>query len=85
MYGAGATWSRLFLPGAGDDQTWSELESAPGPRTFGAGAAQNSDGSATLTESLHQVLDSEMDRARFFQGGLETDLHYKAVLWIQIH
>ena len=35
-YGAGAVWSRLFLPGAGADPVWSEPESAPGPRTCGA-------------------------------------------------
>ena len=39
-YGAGAVWSRLFLPGAGADPILSEPESAPGPRTFGAGAAK---------------------------------------------
>ena len=37
--GAGAAWSRLF---------WLEPESAPGPRTSGAGAAQKSGGSTTL-------------------------------------
>ena len=36
----------LFLPGAGADLIWSE--SAPGPRTSGAEAAQKSGGSATL-------------------------------------
>ena len=36
--------SRLFLPGA--DPIWSEPESAPGPRTYGA--AQKRGGSATL-------------------------------------
>ena len=40
VYGAGAAWSRLFLPGAGADPIWSEPEAAPGPRTSGAGAAQ---------------------------------------------
>ena len=42
--------SRLFLPGAGAgaDPIWSEPESAPGPRTSGAGAAKKSGGSATL-------------------------------------
>ena len=40
-----------FLPGAGADPIWSEPESAPGPRTSGAGAAQKSGGSATLCES----------------------------------
>ena len=29
VYGAGAAWSRLFLPGAGADPIWSEPESAP--------------------------------------------------------
>ena len=38
MYGAGAAWSRLFLPGAGANPIWSEPESAPGSRTSGAGA-----------------------------------------------
>ena len=38
----------FFLPGAGADPIWSEPESAPGPRTSGAGAAQKSGGSATL-------------------------------------
>ena len=38
--GVGAAWSRLFLPGAGADQIWSEPESAPGPRTSEAGAAK---------------------------------------------
>ena len=39
VYGAGAAWSRLFLPGAGAgaDPIWSEPE-ARGPRTSGAGA-----------------------------------------------
>ena len=46
MFGAGAAWSRLFLLGAGADPIWSE--SAPGPRTSGAGAAKKSGGSATL-------------------------------------
>ena len=48
MYGAGAAWSRLFLPGAGADPSRSEPESAPGPWPSGAGAAQKSGGSATL-------------------------------------
>ena len=48
-----SVWSRSrleppFLPGAGADPIWSEPELAPGPRTFGAGAAQESGGSATL-------------------------------------
>ena len=34
--------------GAGADPIWSEPESAPKPRTSGAGAAQKSGGSATL-------------------------------------
>ena len=53
MHGAGAAWSRLFLPGAGDDPRRSELESAPGPRPSGAGAgaAKKSGGSATLAVS----------------------------------
>ena len=44
--------SRLFLPGAGADLIWSEPESAPGPRTSGAGAAQKSGGSATLVAAV---------------------------------
>ena len=48
VYGAGAAWSRLFLPGAGADPSRSEPESAPGPWPPGAGAAQKSGGSATL-------------------------------------
>ena len=52
VYGAGAAWSRLFLPGAGADPIWSEPESAPGPRTsgVGAGAAKKNGGFAPLTE-----------------------------------
>ena len=54
VYGAGAAWSRLFLPGAGAraDPIWSEPELAPGPRTSGAGAAPKSGGSATLLPVL---------------------------------
>ena len=43
----------FFLLGAGADPIWSEPESAPGPRTSGAGAAQKSGGSATLGVSVH--------------------------------
>ena len=53
MYGAGAAWSRLFLPGA--DPSRSEPESAPGPWPSGAGATQKSGGSATLAD-LDQAL-----------------------------
>ena len=35
----------FFLPGAGADPIWSEPESAPGPRTSGAGGAKKSGGS----------------------------------------
>ena len=52
MYGAGAAWSRLFLPGAGADPSRSEPESAPGPWPSEAGAAQKSGGSATLVCGL---------------------------------
>ena len=55
MFGAGAAWSRLFLLGAGADPIWSE--SAPGPRTSGAGAAKKSGGSATLV-SLGSVVNA---------------------------
>ena len=48
MYGAGAAWSRLILPGAGADPSRSEPESAPGPWPSEARAAQKSGGSATL-------------------------------------
>ena len=50
MYGAGAAWSRLFLPGARADPRRSEPESAPGP--WPPGAAQKSGGPATLTKTL---------------------------------
>ena len=51
MYGAGAAWSRLFYRGAGADPSRSEPESALGPWSSGAGAAQKSGGSATLPAS----------------------------------
>ena len=57
VYGAGAAWSRLFLPGAGagadPSRSEPEPESAPGPWRPGAGAgsAQKSGGSATLSSS----------------------------------
>ena len=41
-----------FFSGAGADPVWSEPESAPGPRTSGAGATQKSGGSATLFNSI---------------------------------
>ena len=44
--------SRLFLPGAGADPIQSGSESALGPQTSGAGAAQKSGGSATPPLSL---------------------------------
>ena len=55
MYGAGAAWSRLFLPGAGPCR--SEPESAPGPwpSGAGAGATQKSGGSATLSTILRTI------------------------------
>ena len=43
-----AIYKSKYDPGAGADPIWSELESAPGPRTSGAGAVQKSGGSATL-------------------------------------
>ena len=47
----------LFWPGAGAgaraDQIWSEPESAPGPRTSGAGATQKSGPSATLQSTIN--------------------------------
>ena len=55
MDGARAAWSRVCLPRAGADPIWSELKSASGPRTSGAGDAQNSGGSSTtllVTQSL---------------------------------
>ena len=61
VYGAGAAWSRLFLPGAGADPSRSEPESALGLWPPGAGAAQKSGGSATLdccgsgSESLESI------------------------------
>ena len=48
VYGVGAAWGPLFLYGTGADASLSEPESAPGPRTSGARAAQKSGGSATL-------------------------------------
>ena len=47
--------SRLFLPRAGADPTWSEPESAPGPRTSGAEAAKKSGGSATLVLAMFRM------------------------------
>ena len=47
VYGAGAA---LFT-GAGADPICLEPESAPGPRTSGAGDAKKSGGSATLSTS----------------------------------
>ena len=44
------------MPGAGADPIWSEPESAPGPRTSRAGAAQKSGGSATLQKSVQFCL-----------------------------
>ena len=56
VYGAGAAWNRLFLPGsrAGADPIRSEPELAQGPRSSGAraGAAQKSGSSATLAKGL---------------------------------
>ena len=54
VYGAGDA----FLPGAGADPIWSEPESAPGPRTSGAEAAQKNSGSATLVVA---TLETETD------------------------
>ena len=56
MYGDGAAWSRLFLPGAGADPSRSEPESAPGPWPPGARAAQKSGGSATLVLWIRNYL-----------------------------
>ena len=53
--------SRLFLPGAGADPIWSEPESAPGPRTSGAGAAQKSGGSATLDYYRKKYVSMEIE------------------------
>ena len=49
VYGAGAAWSRLFC--LEPEPIWSEPEpvSDPEPQTSGAGAAQKSGGSATLS------------------------------------
>ena len=47
MYGAGAAWSRFFLPRAIADPSRSEPDSALGPWLSGAGAAQISGGSAS--------------------------------------
>ena len=50
-HGSKAARSGFFLPGAGADPFWSEPESAPGPRTSRAGAAQKSGDSATLPKT----------------------------------
>ena len=47
-----------MLPGAGADPIWTEPESARGPRTSGAGAAQKSGGFATPVKIS---LDSAQD------------------------
>ena len=57
-YGAGAAWSRRFLPGAGANPIWSEPESAPGPQTSGAGAAQKSGGSTKLVAKKYYLIIS---------------------------
>ena len=60
MYGAGAAWSHLFLPGAGAgaDLSRSEPESAPGYWPSGAGAAApKSGGSTTPQLMVWQFLD----------------------------
>ena len=64
MYGAGAAWSRLFLPGAGADPSRLEPESAPGPWPpgAGAGAAQKSGGSATPFSRLVYLLDPDPNK-----------------------
>ena len=48
-----------FLLRARADPIWSELESAPRPRTSEAGAAQKSGGSATLTSTFFCVAISQ--------------------------
>ena len=55
MYGAGAAWSRLFLPGAGADPSRDLGHHS------GAGAAQKGGGSATLRKSVLLVFD-DFDR-----------------------
>ena len=55
------SWSRLFLPGVGSDPSRLEPESAPGPWTSGAGAAQKSGGSATLRETQKVWTSSRKD------------------------
>ena len=68
--GAGAAWSRLF---------WLEPESAPGPRTSGAGAAQKSGGSATLiTHQMHGGY-KEMESDSWYISGLCNVLQYMYV------
>ena len=47
VYGAGAFGAAFFLPEAGANPIWADPELAPGPWTSGAGATQNSGGSAT--------------------------------------
>ena len=55
VYGAGAAWSRPCLPEAGADPFWSKPESAPGPWTSRAGAAQKSGGSVTLELTAYKM------------------------------
>ena len=64
MYGAGAGWSRIFLPGAGADPSRSDPESAPGPWPFGAGAAQKSSGSATLVNTMKAPFKGEVENRK---------------------
>ena len=47
VYGAGAFGAAFFLPEAGANPIWADPELALGPWTSGAGATQNSGGSAT--------------------------------------
>ena len=79
MYGAGAAWSRLFLPGAGAgaDPSRSELEPESAPRPWrpgaGAGAAQKSGGSATLAIPTYIITGTNVKRNfTFYNIGTST-------------
>ena len=81
MFGAKAqaTWSRLFLPGAGGNPSRSEPESAPGHWPSGARAAQKSGGSATLPMLLYQFRISFKNSKFIFQNK-KLNLYLLAVL-----
>ena len=78
MYGAGAAWSRLFLPGAGagadPSRSEPEPESAPGPWRPGAGAAQKSGGSATLFNTVLNMAGQDNKRNKTLSGATGSEV-----------